>query len=162
MQRKHVNMIRSHGHECHFVRGVIRGHSTVAPPIVNIQPIRAFLPAFQSMSSNAKAVTLEELQKGGGGSFTIKPAVTERLKLFIRNQILGTSSTMERATSIWTMTIPTATGVHLDTYSHCRDVTVVQPVAFYNRDVYSMLYKNTVLVYLLTWEPRSDKKGTKN
>ena len=28
------------------------------------------------MSSNAKAVTLEELQKGGGGSFTIKPAVT--------------------------------------------------------------------------------------
>ena len=30
MQRKHVNMIRSHGHECHFVRGVIRGHSTVA------------------------------------------------------------------------------------------------------------------------------------
>ena len=27
------------------------------------------------MSSNAKAVTLEELQKGGGGSFTIKPAV---------------------------------------------------------------------------------------
>ena len=22
-------MIRSHGHECHFVRGVIRGHSTV-------------------------------------------------------------------------------------------------------------------------------------
>ena len=24
MQRKHVNMIRSHGHECHFVRGVIR------------------------------------------------------------------------------------------------------------------------------------------
>ena len=23
-------MIRSHGHECHFVRGVIRGHSTVA------------------------------------------------------------------------------------------------------------------------------------
>ena len=30
MQRKRVNMIRSHGHECHFVRGVIRGHSTVA------------------------------------------------------------------------------------------------------------------------------------
>ena len=59
-----------------FRRGAIRGHSTVAPPIVNIQPIRAFLPAFQSMSSNAKAVTLEELQKGGGGSFTIKPAVT--------------------------------------------------------------------------------------
>ena len=29
-----------------------------------------------SMSSNAKAVTLEELQKGGSGSFTIKPAVT--------------------------------------------------------------------------------------
>ena len=29
-----------------------------------------------SMSSNTKAVTLEELQKGGGGSFTIKPAVT--------------------------------------------------------------------------------------
>ena len=28
------------------------------------------------MSSNAKAVTLEELQKGGGGSFTIQPAVT--------------------------------------------------------------------------------------
>ena len=28
------------------------------------------------MSSNAKAVTLEELQKGGGGSFTIKPAMT--------------------------------------------------------------------------------------
>ena len=28
------------------------------------------------MSSNAKAVTLEELQKGDGGSFTIKPAVT--------------------------------------------------------------------------------------
>ena len=28
------------------------------------------------MSSNAKAVTLEELQKGAGGSFTIKPAVT--------------------------------------------------------------------------------------
>ena len=28
------------------------------------------------MSSNAKVVTLEELQKGGGGSFTIKPAVT--------------------------------------------------------------------------------------
>ena len=59
-----------------FRRGAIRGHYTVAPPIVNIQPIRAFLTAFQSMSSNAKAVTLEELQKGGGGSFTIKPAVT--------------------------------------------------------------------------------------
>ena len=28
------------------------------------------------MSSNAKAVTLEELQKGGGGSFTILPPVT--------------------------------------------------------------------------------------
>ena len=52
----------------------------MAPPSGKIQPIRAFLPAFQSkevrMSSNAKAVTLEELQKGGGGSFTIKPAVT--------------------------------------------------------------------------------------
>ena len=57
-----------------------QGYSTVAPPSGNIQPIRAFLPAFQSkevrMSSNAKAVTLEELQKGSGGSFTIKPAVT--------------------------------------------------------------------------------------
>ena len=57
-------------------RGAIGGHSTLAPPSGKIQPIRAFLPAFQSMSSNAKAVTLEELQKGGGGSFTIKPAVT--------------------------------------------------------------------------------------
>ena len=28
------------------------------------------------MSSNAKGVTLEELQKGDGGSFTIKPTVT--------------------------------------------------------------------------------------
>ena len=28
------------------------------------------------MSSNTKAVTLEELQKGGGGSFTILPPVT--------------------------------------------------------------------------------------
>ena len=63
-------------HRVPFRRGASRGRSTVAPPIVNIQPIRAFLPAFQSMSSNAKAVTLEELQKGGGGSFTIKPAVT--------------------------------------------------------------------------------------
>ena len=57
-----------------------QGYSTVAPPSGKIQPIRTFLPAFQSkevrMSSNAKAVTLEELQKGGGGSFTIKPAVT--------------------------------------------------------------------------------------
>ena len=57
-------------------RGAFWVLSTVAPPSGKIQPIRAFLPAFQSMSSNAKAVTLEELQKGGGGSFTIKPAVT--------------------------------------------------------------------------------------
>ena len=57
-------------------RGAFGVLSTVAPPSGKIQPIRAFLPAFQSMSSNAKAVTLEELQKGGGGSFTIKPAVT--------------------------------------------------------------------------------------
>ena len=52
----------------------------MAPPSGKQQPIRAFLPAFQSkevrMSSNAKAVTLEELQKGGGGSFTILPPVT--------------------------------------------------------------------------------------
>ena len=57
-------------------RGAFWVLSTVAPPSGKIQPIRAFLPAFKSMSSNAKAVTLEELQKGGGGSFTIKPAVT--------------------------------------------------------------------------------------
>ena len=62
--------------EVTIYRGAFWILSTVAPPSGKIQPIRAFLPAFQSMSSNAKAVTLEELQKGGGGSFTIKPAVT--------------------------------------------------------------------------------------
>ena len=45
-------MIRSHGHECHFVRGVIRGHSTVAsnqsspPGMQRAVGIKCTVPSF--------------------------------------------------------------------------------------------------------------------